>query len=410
MSIITNYKKRFLNNFLALGLLRFSQEFIPIILIPYLIRIIGLKNYGLIGYALSISTLCGTIIEYGFNITATRDIARNRDTLDKLSKIFSNFFFASLYLSFLVFVIFFILISLIPRFNIFSYIYLSTIIFVIFKSLTPFWFFQGMEKMSYNTIIGGFSNLIYMLSIFSFVNQKEDFFLVPLLNAITSLITFIFSILTIKFKFRINIEFQNPIKIINTLIKGRHIFIKNSFSYVNTSIINIVTLGFFFNTTLVGLYLLTSKVIGVSLTLANLLSNTFLPFLSRHINSHIKFQKLMLSIGLFLTIITFALSDSISNLLIDENYNTLSLYIKILSLSIIFYFINLTYGTNYLDLVGKERILKNATLICSTISLALSLIIIPIYGVIGAILIPIISRIILSLTTYKIYLKYRMLI
>ena len=118
----------------------------------------------------------------------------------------------------------------------------------------------------------------------------------------------------------------------------------------------------------------------------------------------------MFSFGLFLTMITFGLSDSISYLLIDENHNILSLYIKILSFSIIFYFINQTYGTNYLDLIGREKILKNATIICSTITLILSFIIIPVYGVIGAILIPLISRIILSITTYKIYLKYQKLI
>lgn len=406
-----NNKKRIFYNFISLGFLRFFQEFLPLIIIPYLVKTIGLEKYGLIGYALSLATYFGSMVEYGFNVTATRDVSRNRDSNKNLSEIFSKFFFTSLFLGVLVFITFSSIILIFPQFNKFILLYLTTILFVVFKSLVPLWFFHGIEKIIFSTVIGGSMNLIILISIFYLINNPDDYYLFPLLNLLGAFMAFLASIIIIKFKFKIKIKLINWLLIKETLVDGRHVFLKQISTNLYNSVGNVIILGLAYpaNPSVTGIYILASKVVGTGVTLANLLSSSFLPYLARNINKHFIFQKIMFVLGSISMIIFISFSDIIADFLLSDNSLNLSLYVKLLSISIIFCFLNHTYGTNYLVLIGKENIFKNITLIISIITFLISLFIIPIYGILGAISIPLIARFAITIFTYKYYLKYKLL-
>ena len=63
---------------------------LPLIAFPYLVRVLGPEKYGLITFALAFVQYFALLIDYGFNYTATREIAVNRDDKDKTSSIFST--------------------------------------------------------------------------------------------------------------------------------------------------------------------------------------------------------------------------------------------------------------------------------------------------------------------------------
>lgn len=94
----TENKKRLLANFASLIVLRGFQFLIPLITLPYLVRTIGLEKFGLINFALALGLYFGAVVQYGFGVTATREIARNRDDPEKLSQIYSATLFYRLYL------------------------------------------------------------------------------------------------------------------------------------------------------------------------------------------------------------------------------------------------------------------------------------------------------------------------
>ncbi|NMD03315.1 MAG: oligosaccharide flippase family protein, partial [Bacteroidales bacterium] len=76
-------------NFSFLGILQLTNLIIFIILIPYLYRILGKENYGLVVFAQTVALYFSIIVNYGFNVTATRDISVNRDNQIKRSEIIS---------------------------------------------------------------------------------------------------------------------------------------------------------------------------------------------------------------------------------------------------------------------------------------------------------------------------------
>ena len=77
-------------NFMWLSLLQVAGYVFPLITMPYLARVIGVEGFGKIAFASAIMVWIQTIADWGFNLTATRDVAQNRENPQKVSEIFSN--------------------------------------------------------------------------------------------------------------------------------------------------------------------------------------------------------------------------------------------------------------------------------------------------------------------------------
>jgi len=110
-------KKRFLGNFFSLAMLQGMNYILPLLSLPYLVRVLGADKFGLLAFATAIIGYFIVLTDYGFNFTATREVTLHRDDKDKLSEIFSSV----MIIKFLLFVIsFFILTLLIILFKKFS--------------------------------------------------------------------------------------------------------------------------------------------------------------------------------------------------------------------------------------------------------------------------------------------------
>ena len=81
-------------NFGYLSLLQIAGYVFPLITMPYLARVIGADGFGKIAFASAIVVWIQTISDWGFNLTATRDVAQNRNDKEKVSRIFSNVLWA----------------------------------------------------------------------------------------------------------------------------------------------------------------------------------------------------------------------------------------------------------------------------------------------------------------------------
>ena len=98
MDKISKIKRRIANskdgkivftNFGYLSLLQIAGYVFPLITMPYLARVIGADGFGKIAFASAIVVWIQTISDWGFNLTATRDVAQSRNDKDKVSHIFS---------------------------------------------------------------------------------------------------------------------------------------------------------------------------------------------------------------------------------------------------------------------------------------------------------------------------------
>ena len=105
-NILSNKEgKVILTNFSYLFLLQIAGYLFPLLTMPYLARVIGADGFGRIAIASAVIMWIQTISDWGFNYTATRDVAKNRDDKDKVSHILSNVIWAKFILLFLSFII-----------------------------------------------------------------------------------------------------------------------------------------------------------------------------------------------------------------------------------------------------------------------------------------------------------------
>ena len=97
-------------NVASLGILQLANYIIPIIIIPFVVRALGVEIFGKVSYAQNIITYLTIVVNYGFEYSATQDVAINRDDRNKLSTVFwttIRFKFCLLLITFLLLLILF---------------------------------------------------------------------------------------------------------------------------------------------------------------------------------------------------------------------------------------------------------------------------------------------------------------
>ena len=129
-------------NFGYLTLLQVAGYIFPLITIPYLARVIGVDSFGKIAFASAVVVWFQTVADWGFNFTATRDVAKNRDNKEKVSEIFSNVLWARILLMLFSFVLLLITLAMIPKFRENSTIILITYLMVPGHIMFPDRFFE----------------------------------------------------------------------------------------------------------------------------------------------------------------------------------------------------------------------------------------------------------------------------
>lgn len=279
-NINSREKKVILGNIFSLSTLQIVNYLLPLITVPYLMRVVGPDKYGLIAFAQAFMQYFIIATTYGFNFSATREISTNRGDAVKVSQIFNSVMFIKFIL---LTICFFTFIAIVYSFSIFRNdwpIYIFSFGTVVGDMLFPVWFFQGIEKMKYITILNVISKSIFTLFIFILIKEQQDYLYVPLINSIGFIVAGIFG-LYIAFKnYQIRLVVPAVSSIKYHLKEGWHIFISMlSISLYTTS--NTFILGFFTNTTVVGYYAAAEKIIRLILQLFRPFSQAMFPYISK---------------------------------------------------------------------------------------------------------------------------------
>ena len=395
-----------IKNFSALISIKGIDFIIPLIIFPYLIKNIGISNFGLLSFSLSFSLYFGAVIHYGFSITAVRDIARVKDNYKLLSEKFNIFIFTSISLFLISLFIFLISIKFIPLLNKDFYLHLSSFFLIAMQSFFPSWFFQGIEDMKFIAYLNIGAKILYLLAIFLFINEPNDYIFVHVYYALSITISTIISFFLIKYKYKMNFRLPEIKEVLGVLKEGRHAFL-SQFSpnlYNNTATF---FLGMTVSNSVLGVYASSTKIIDAFNSIGILLSNTFLPSISMDIKNHKFFKKLMLLTGGGLFLFSLLFSDLIVSIFIKEDSEIVSRYFKLLTPMIFFIFLRFTYGNNYLMLIGKEKLYKNIVLLVCLLFFGLTFILIPSLNIYGSIIIMLGASGTMALFSYIYYLKHK---
>ncbi|MBL4866103.1 MAG: oligosaccharide flippase family protein [Pseudomonadales bacterium] len=179
---ISEDKKKLLSNFFSLTVLQIFTYLLPLLTLPYLTRVLGAERFGAVVFAQSFIMFFNVLVDYGFNLYATREISIHRDNEKKVLEIFSSVMIIKVFLVVVSLLALTAIVFTFDRFLDDVELYYLTFFWVFGQALFPIWYFQGMEQMKYVTIVNVVAKIIFTVLIFALVRNPGDYYKVPILN------------------------------------------------------------------------------------------------------------------------------------------------------------------------------------------------------------------------------------
>lgn len=354
-------KKGVSKNIIMLYLMNATQLLLPLITLPYLSRILSVEGYGIVTYTKSVNAYIVLLIEFGFILSGTREIAEKNDNIYEIKKILSAITIGKLILSVFALAILSIMVYFIP-------ILRSNITFALLSFVSPFlsiflfdYVFRGLELMQIVTyrylVMKGFSTALTFICI----KSENDLLLIPILDIFGSIAAIVLVFLEMK---KLNLGFV-------------HVKFKDVVDRLETSAIyflsSIATTAFgALNTLLVGIYLNSKQVAywGLLMTLVGAIQTMYSP-ISDGIYPRMVVTK---SLRLFVKVITFFIpfliigsifilwqSNFIISIIAGRKYEIVSSYLKLSIPLIDISFFSILVGWPLLGAIGKVKQVTEST-------------------------------------------------
>jgi O-antigen/teichoic acid export membrane protein len=349
--------KILVENFTFLSALHVTNLVLFLITIPYLFRVLGSRNYGLVIFAQTIAFYFSIFVNFGFNLTATKDISVQREDAEKVSEIVSSVLTIKIVFFLISILLMSLLTSIIPILRENRLLFLFSMLACLSEALFPVWYFQGIEKMKYITFINVTTRVLATILVFIVIGKQSDFVVYPLILGIGTVSGALFALALVFRKRRIIFRFQKVKVLVNYFNENLLYFLSNVSTQIYANA-NKIIIGSFLGMVEVAYYDVAEKVINIVKVPYSLLGQTLFPKFSRDRN--IAFlRKIIISTVIFtlgIIIILFLFSDIIVRFF-SGTYNPETIDIlRILSLSLIPISLSLFYG----DLMLISFNLKNS--------------------------------------------------
>lgn len=349
--------KTVLANFSYLSILQVFTILFPLLTYPYLLRVIGLELYGVIVFAQAIINYVSLVINFGFNMSGARKVAVYKEDKVLLSRIVSSTYLCKLILWLICLVVYLLIISLVPFFKDYYWVYVLSFLLTFNELLLPIWFFQGIEKMKYITIVNLSARLLFVVAIFLFVREREDYLIVPLLNGIGAVFAGCLSLYIILGKERIKLSVI-PMRELRSAYQESFPLFVSSLStqiYVN---VNKLVIGSFLGMSEVSIYDMADKVLYLMKIPISMMAQAVFPKISRERNIRFVNQVMFLVAGVVLLgyVCMFVSTDWIVYLFTGEYMEEASAVMRLLGVSAVLVSFNAFMGGNRLVPMGHSSV------------------------------------------------------
>jgi PST family polysaccharide transporter len=174
---------KILKNVSWLMLLQGFNYLMPLLLIPYLVRVLGPRNFGILAFAQALIQYFVRLTDYGFNYSASRKIAVHRSDSEAVGRIAGAVMVIKALLLLASMVVVAAIVALVPLFREHWLLYLACFGSVVGFVLFPTWLFQGIEKMQYIAICNAAPRSLAVIAIFLLVRRSDQVTLVASLQS-----------------------------------------------------------------------------------------------------------------------------------------------------------------------------------------------------------------------------------
>lgn len=350
------------------GLLTFSNYIIGFITFPYITRVLGPENFGLVNFALNTVDYFLLFATMGIATIGTREIAAAKTDNSRLNETFSKVLGLNILFTFLALIIYIGAIFIIPKlYETRELLFIGTAK-IIFTAFAIEWFFTGIEDFRYIAYRSLAIKIIYVGVIFLLIKKHSDYNLYFYLTigsiVVNSLINFIYAhkyvVLTICFRNIKNYIKQNLRLGVYTIMTSMYITF------------NVMYLGMVADDFQVGYYSTAVKLYFVGVSLFGAFTAVMMPRISslitqkNHIivNSYLqKSFSLVFMTSLPIIILSEFYAPTLIKLLSGDGYELSIIPMRILMPALLCVWIAQIIAFQALIPLHKDKILFNASIL-----------------------------------------------
>lgn len=253
-------RSRLGGNISALYAVQGLNYVLPLLMLPYLLRVLGPQSYGIIIFTQSLARYAVIVTDFGFTLTATRAISISRESEKELAKIFWSTLAAKGVLLLASIVIIIPTIIAIPALKAQWPTAAASCLLVVGSVAFPEWYFLGLERMRAIAIIYFVTGLSAFAAVFAFVHSDKDQFLAAAILSGQQLVAAVISVAMIPLIAPIRTYCPSARDVAASLRSSWHLFLCSAAGslYLNS---NVFFLGLFAGSYAVALYSLANKIV-----------------------------------------------------------------------------------------------------------------------------------------------------
>lgn len=374
MTAISNFfRSKLFSNLWNQTILTGVSYIIPLLLVPFLLNRLGVEYYGLINFALAFSFYFQIVNEFGFDLSNVRHVVANRDNPDGLSKVFYGILRCKSYLILVTFVVYGILVLLVPTLRAEWVLYVLTFIRLYGIILSPSWLFRSMEDSKFITRISLPLNILCVLPVFFIVKSSADYLWVMFFYAVQCLIP---NLVAIFFAIK-----QYNLHRVSISLSDVKFYLKDSIPFFTSTLLmrvyqnsNPFILGLFCGNSAVGIYTAADKLHNAYASfVAPIISKVLYPYFTR-IKDMVRMNKITIIVVLcnvLCLVLLFFLSPIVLPLVLKVDSSTIAAYFNLFLLVLLFSIPCELLGFSYLGVIGKVSKVTFSTMIASVTYLIL---------------------------------------
>lgn len=238
-------KGTLLTNTVMLYILTFSNYLLSLVVVPYESRVLDPALFGLLGTANAIMLYFQLVMDFGYLLSGTQEVARCREDKTALSRLFTAVTMGKILLIVLSAVVLQVLCSVIPSWQ--DKRLLLTLFFIAtaLNSLLPDYLYRGMEQMSSITIRTVCIKVFFTIGIFVVLKEPDDIWKIPLVTAIGNLAAVAATLVHLKRKLGISLQVPDFREMWQTMRRSATFFYSRiattAYSALNTVILDIIS-------------------------------------------------------------------------------------------------------------------------------------------------------------------------
>lgn len=263
-------------NFLYSSILTTANYIFPFLTYPYISRVLGVNNIGICNFIDSIINYFILFSMMGIGTIGIREIAKCKDKKDQRNQIFSSLFILNTISTTIALIVLIILIYTVPQLYTYKELMYIGALKLICNYLLIDWLYKGLEEFKYVTIRTILVKTLYVIAVFIFVHQTNDYKIYYLISCLMITVNAVFNgtyakrFVKLSFS-KINIKpFIHPF-----LILGIYTILTSMYTSFN-----VTYLGFVANETEVGYYTTATKLYSILLALFTAFTGVLLPRMS----------------------------------------------------------------------------------------------------------------------------------